>query len=96
VTADGKRTDSRRLTDDGRQEKETIADGRVWTAKEATVDRRPQIKMITTGLNVALCRTGGERAKVMKVRELLGYRWLRDWLVKLRTKYLNWRVRRAW
>ncbi len=32
----------------------------------------------------------------MEVKDLVRFRWLRDWWVKLRDAYLNWKVRRAW
>jgi len=34
--------------------------------------------------------------EVMKIRESFSFRWLRNWLAKLRDEYQNWRVRRAW
>jgi len=34
--------------------------------------------------------------KVMKVRGLLRFGWLRNWVPRLLEEYRNWRVRRAW
>jgi len=32
----------------------------------------------------------------MKVRAFFRFGWFRDWVMKVREQYLNWKVRRAW